>query len=103
GAGPTWSRTNMKLTSDRCTTRTFKMSIVNDQLFTPRLAYVSILNTLSSYERQNGAASYAVRGTAMVKKYGKVDFEDLFTGDTPSIGAATYVVGPINFLLRNAF
>ena len=39
----------------------------------------------------------------MVKKYGKVDFEDLFTGDTPSIGAAAYVVGPINFLLRNAF
>ena len=79
------------------------MSIVNDQLFTPLLAYVSILNTLSSYERQNGAASYAVRGNAMVKKYGKVDFEDLFTGDTPSIGAAAYVVGPINFLLRNAF
>src|SRR6185295_19394464 len=43
------------------------------------------------------------RGSAMVKKYGKVDFEDLFTGDTPSIGAAAYVVGPINFLLRNAF
>jgi hypothetical protein len=103
GAGPTLIPINMKLTSDRGTTKTFKMSIVNDQLFTPLLAYVSILNTLSSYERQNGAASYAVRGTAMVKKYGKVDFEDLFTGDTPSIGAAAYVVGPINFLLRNAF
>ena len=103
GAGPKLIPINMKLTSDHGTTKTFKMSIVNDQLFTPLLAYVSILNTLSSYERQNGAASYAVRGSAMVKKYGKVDFEDLFTGDTPSIGAAAYVVGPINFLLRNAF
>jgi hypothetical protein len=103
GPGPALIPINMKLTSDHGTTRTFKMSIVNDQLFTPLLAYVSILNTLSSYERQNGAASYAVRGSAMVKKYGKVDFEDLFTGDTPSIGAAAYVVGPINFLLRNAF
>jgi hypothetical protein len=103
GAGPTLIPINMKLTSDHGATKTFKMSIVNDQLFTPLLAYVSILNTLSSYERQNGAASYAVRGSAMVKKYGKVDFEDLFTGDTPSIGAAAYVVGPINFLLRNAF
>jgi hypothetical protein len=79
------------------------MSIVNDQLFTPLLTYVSILNTLSSYERQNGAASYVVRGSASIKKYGTVNFEDLFTGDTPSIGAAAYVVGPINFLLRNAF
>jgi hypothetical protein len=103
GAGPTLIPINLKLTSDRGTTKTFKMSVVNDQLFTPLLAYVSILNTLSSYERQNGAASYAVRGSATVKKYGKVDFEDLFTGDTPSVGAATYVVGPINFLLRNAF
>jgi hypothetical protein len=103
GTGPTLIPINLKLTSDRGTTKTFKMSVVNDQLFTPLLAYVSILNTLSSYERQNGAASYAVRGSATVKKYGKIDFEDLFTGDTPSIGAATYVVGPINFLLRNAF
>ena len=103
GAGPALIPINLKLTSDRGTTKTFKMSVVNDQLFTPLLAYVSILNTLSSYERQNGAASYAVRGSATVKKYGKIDFEDLFTGDTPSIGAATYVVGPINFLLRNAF
>ena len=103
GTGPTLIPINLKLTSDRGTTKTFKMSVVNDQLFTPLLAYVSILNTLSSYERQNGAASYAVRGSATVKKYGKIDFEDLFSGDTPSIGAATYVVGPINFLLRNAF
>ena len=103
GAGPALIPINLKLTSDRGATKTFKMSIVNDQLFTSLLAYVSILNTLSSYERQNGAASYAVRGSAMVKKYGKVDFEDLFTGDTPSVGAAAYVVGPINFLLRNAF
>ena len=103
GTGPTLIPINLKLTSDRGTTKTFKMSVVNDQLFTPLLAYVSILNTLSSYERQNGAASYAVRGSATVKKYGNIDFEDLFTGDTPSIGAATYVVGPINFLLRNAF
>lgn len=103
GPGPALIPINLKLTSDRGTTKTFKMSIVNDQLFTPLLAYVSILNTLSSYERQNGAASYAVRGSAIVKKYGKVDFEDLFSGDQPSIGAATYVVGPINFLLRNAF
>src|SRR4026209_492448 len=79
------------------------MSVVNDHLFTPLLAYVSILNTLSSYERQNGAASYAVRGSATVKKYGKVDFEDLFTGDTPSVGAATSVASPINFLRRNGF
>ncbi|MBI3050359.1 MAG: hypothetical protein HYY76_18845 [Acidobacteria bacterium] len=103
GPGPALIPVRITLTSDRGTKKTFNMAMVNDQLFTPLLTYVSIVNTLTSYERQNGMASYVVRGTASVKKYGNVAFEDLFTGDQPSIGAATYVVAPINFLLRNAF
>ena len=103
GAGPTLIPVTLNLTSERGTKKTFKMGMVNDQLFTPLLAYLSILNTLQSYERQNGAASYVVRGNATVRKYGNIAFEDLFTGDQPSVGAAAYVVAPINFLLRNAF
>jgi hypothetical protein len=93
----------LSLTSERGTKKTFQMAIVEDQLFTPMLAYLSIANTLSAYERQNGAASYVVRGSAVVKDRGAVTFEDLFTGDQSSAGAAAYVVAPINFLLRNAF
>jgi len=103
GPGPALIPVRLSLTSERGTKKTFNMSMVNDQLFTPLLAYLSIVNTLSSYERQNGAASYAIKGTASVKKYGQVAFEDLFSGDQPSVGAATSVVAPINFLLRNAF
>jgi len=103
GPGPALIPVRISLTSDRGTKKTFNMAMVNDQLFTPLLAYLSIVNTLTSYERQNGAASYVVRGAASVKKYGNVAFEDLFTGDQPSIGAAAYVVAPINVLLRNAF
>jgi len=103
GPGPALIPVRITLTSERGTKKTFNMAMVNDQLFTPLLAYLSILNTLSSYERQNGAASYALRGTASIKKHGEVAFEDLFTGDQPSVGAAAYVVAPINFLLRNAF
>jgi hypothetical protein len=103
GPGPALVPVRISLTSDRGTKKTFNMEMVNDQLFTPLLAYLSIVNTLASYERQNGAASYIVRGSASVRKYGNVAFEDLFSGDQPSIGAAAYVVAPINVLLRNAF
>jgi hypothetical protein len=103
GRGPALIPISLSLTSDRGIKKTFKMGVVNDQMFTPLLAYVSIVNTLGSYERQYGAASFVVRGTATVKKYGDVSFEDLFTGEQPSVGAAAYVVAPINFLLRNAF
>ena len=103
GAGPAMIPVTLTLTSDRGTRQTFSMSIVNDQLFTPLLAYVSILNTLTSYERQSGTASYVVRGTAAIKNHGNVAFEDMFSGDQPSVGAAAYIIAPINFLMRNAF
>ena len=103
GPGPAMIPVRISLTSERGTKKTFQMAMVNDQLFTPMLAYLSIANTLSAYERQNGAASYVVRGSAIVKDHGAVAFEDLFTGDQSSAGAAAYVVAPINFLLRNAF
>jgi hypothetical protein len=103
GPGPSMIPVTLTLNSERGTRKTFTIGIVRDQLFTPLLAYVSILNTLTSYERQNGVATYALKGAATLKKYGKVDFEDLFTGDQPSVGAAASVVAPINLLMRNAF
>jgi hypothetical protein len=39
----------------------------------------------------------------MIKKYGEISFEDLFTGDQPSAAASASVVAPINLLLRNSF
>ena len=44
-----------------------------------------------------------VKGRALVDKHGEIAFEDLFTGDSPSIGAASYIAGPITFLLKNDF
>ena len=81
----------------------FTFNVVNDQLFTPLLTYMSILNTLVQYEREFGAATFSVKGKAVVKKHGEVGFEDVFTGDSPSMGAAAYVAAPITFLLGNDF
>jgi hypothetical protein len=104
GAGPAMIPIRLTLNNtERGFRRTFNMAMVNDELFTPILAYLSILNTLQSYERQNGVGTYALRGSANIKNHGAIAFEDLFTGDQPSTGAAASVVGPINFLLRNSF
>jgi hypothetical protein len=103
GAMPQLIPVHLTLKSDRGTRKTFQMAMVNDQLLTPLLAYTSILNVLQSYERQNGAASFTVKGAATLKKYGELSFEDLFTGDQGSAAASAYVVAPLNFLLRNAF
>ncbi|NOT43784.1 MAG: hypothetical protein HOP14_04170 [Acidobacteria bacterium] len=103
GVQPSMIPVTLTLTSDRGMRNTFRMGMVKDQLFTPLLAYVSILNTLTGYERQAGAASYVLRGTATIRGHEPLAFEDVFTGDSSSAGAAAYVVAPLNFLLRNTF
>jgi hypothetical protein len=103
GDAPPMLPVTIALETERGDKRTFRFEIVRDQLFTPLLTYVSILNTLKSYEREFGAATFSVRGKALVRKHGEINFEDLFTGESPSIGAASYVAGPLTFLLRNDF
>lgn len=102
GPGPALIPVTLTLNSDRRPTTTFRVSVVKDQTFTPLLAYLAISNTLTSYERQNGAASYAVRGSATVRGYGALAFEDLFSGDQPLAAASAAVMSPINFLLQNS-
>jgi hypothetical protein len=101
GAGPAMIPIRLSLASERGIRKTFTFNVVNDQLFTPLLTFVTIFNTLGSYERQFGAATYTISGKARVKGHTDVAFENLFTGDTSLSGAATYVAGPITMLLSN--
>jgi hypothetical protein len=81
--------------------RGFTYHLVNDQLFTPLLAYVAMFNTLGSYERQFGATTFAVKSRAKIAGHADLAVEDVFTGDTPLLGAATAVAGPLTMLLTN--
>jgi hypothetical protein len=101
GPPPDLVPVSLTLNPERGQSRTFRFTIVKDQLFTPLLTYASIVNTLQSYEREFGAATFALRGKTMVRDHGAVALEDIFTGDAPGVGAAAYVAGPLNLLLRN--
>ena len=83
--------------------RQFKFEIVNDQLFTPLLTYLSILNTLRAYERELGTATFTIKGTVQVKNYENIEFENVFTGDSASVETATYIAAPVAFLVKNKF
>jgi hypothetical protein len=103
GAGPSMLPIRLALETDRGPRREFKFSVVRDQLFTPLLTYLSVVNTLKSYEREFGTSSFVVKGRALVDQHDEIAFEDLFTGESPSIGAASYIAGPIAFLLTNDY
>ena len=103
GPGPHMVPITVTLESDRGPTRTFHFGVVNDQMFTPLMTYASLLTTLGSYERQFGAATFNVRGTATLKQRDAVAFDNVFSGESPSVGAAAYVVAPITALMGNDY
>src|SRR5262249_34811304 len=101
GAGPAVVPVTVTLDSGRGAKRTFRYTVVNDQILTPLLTYVAVFNTLSSYERNFGAMTFIVKGRASLEKHDDLAYEDIFTGDTPIPAASAYVAGPITMLLAN--
>jgi SpoIVB peptidase S55 len=103
GPGPRMIPISLSLESKRAATRTFKFTVVNDQLLGPLMTYASVLNTLNSYVRQFGSATFQVRGTARVRKHDTIQFDNLFSGDQAGLGAAGYIVAPITYLMSNDY
>jgi hypothetical protein len=103
GPGPRLIPLTMTLESDHGAKRVFHFGLANDQLFTPLMVNAGIANTLFSYERQLGAATFALRGTAKVKNHEPVTFENLFSGDLAAINASMYVAAPIAALMGNDY
>jgi len=106
GKGPALVPMTITVVSDRAPgtpaiTRTVKLNLVNDQLFTPLLAYVSMFNTLGAYERQYGAATLSVKSRARLKGHGDLTLEDVFANENPILGASTAVAGPLAMMLGN--
>jgi hypothetical protein len=104
GKGPYMVPMKVTLQSTRdgdATTRSFTYRLGNDQVFTPLLAYVTMFNTITSYERQYGAATFSVKSRARVKGHPDLALEDVFTGDNAALGASTAIAGPITMLLGN--
>jgi hypothetical protein len=58
GPGPALIPVSLTLEADRGSKRTFQFGVVKDQLFTPLMGYSALLNTLISYERQFGSATF---------------------------------------------
>jgi hypothetical protein len=103
GPGPRMIPVTLTLESQRASTRTFHFGVVNDQLFGPLMTYATILNTLSQYERQYGAMTFSVHGSAKVNHHDAVAFDNMFYGDQAPGAAAAYVVAPISALMGNDY
>jgi len=103
GPGPHMMPLSLTLESRHAEKHTFHFGIVNDQLFSPLMTYATILNSLGSYERQYGAMTFSVRGSATVTKHDAITFNNVFSGDQAPTAAAAYVVAPVTYLMGNDY
>jgi SpoIVB peptidase S55 len=103
GAGPRELEVNVTLTSDRTPERKFQYFVLHDQILTPLFSYVSIFNSIVSYERQAGAMSVTASGTVSFGSSGSVQIDDAFTGDTASSAASAAIVAPVGAAFTNEF
>jgi hypothetical protein len=99
GPGPRMIPVTVNLAQSRGPKRVFHFDVVNDQMFTPLMTYAALQNTLSSYERQYGAATFDVHGQVNIKNHSPIAMDDLFSTTQSATDATSYIVGPITYLL----
>lgn len=101
GKMPSIIPVTITLDSSHAPSRTFHYSVVNDQLFSPLLAYVALFNTLGNYERQFGDVTFGVKGKAVLDHGADLTFDDIFTGDSAIPSASASVAGPLTLVVGN--
>jgi hypothetical protein len=103
GAGPHELEVAVRLTSDRAAERRFRFFVMQDEFLTPIFSFVSVLNSISAYEREAGVLSIRATGTATFGPDGRVEFDDFFTGEAALGAAASTLTAPVAAALTNEF
>jgi hypothetical protein len=103
GKTPRMIPVSVKLQTSRGEERAYSFRIVDDDLFSPVLAYVSLLSALQSTERAYGTSSMRVDGKLTLTSGREIRVEDLFTEEAPASHAAALVAAPLAYLMTNDF
>jgi hypothetical protein len=103
GRAPRMVPVAVAINTSRGQDRTFNFRIVDDELFTPALAYVALLSVFQGNERAFGTVSLRVDGTLSLSDGRVIRVEDLFAERQPSNQAAALVAAPLAFVLANGF
>jgi hypothetical protein len=103
GRSPRMIPVAVEFASSRGVARLFQYRIVEDELFSPALAYVSLLSVLQGNERAFGTASVRVEGILTLEGGRTIRVDDLFAERQPSVQAAGLVAAPLAFLMGNDF
>lgn len=94
---------SVKLQTSRGQERSFAFRMVDDELFSPVLAFVSLLSVLQANERAYGTSTMGVDARVTFGGGREVRVEDLFTEEGPAMRTAALVAAPLAYLMSNDF
>jgi hypothetical protein len=83
--------------------KTYHLEIVNDELFSPVLAFASLVSILQSTERQFGSQTVKVSAWVQTTDDRRINIEDVFADQQAAVSASAMVASPLAFLLTNDF
>ena len=102
GPRPRMIPMEVTLETSRGQERKYELELIDDELFSPVLAYSSLIAILQGSERAFG--SQTVRLSAWLDTdNGNINVEDVFTRQQPAIAASAMVAAPMSFLMSNDF
>jgi hypothetical protein len=83
--------------------KTYQLEIVSDELFSPVLAFASLVSILQSTERQFGSQTVKVSAWVETMDDRRISIEDVFADQQAAVSASAMVASPLSFLLTNDF
>ena len=103
GKTPRMIPVDVRMTTSRGQERRFSFRIVEDELFSPVLTYISLASVLQANERAFGTST--IRLDARLSLSGRRDIrvEDFFTQEQPAAQASAMVAAPVAYLMNNDF
>jgi len=103
GESPRMIPVEIQLTTSRGQQREFHLRIVDDELFSPVLAYTSVLSVLQANERAFGTSTMKVEARVDLAGRGRVRVGDVFAEQQPALRSAVLVAAPLTYLMANDF
>jgi SpoIVB peptidase S55 len=103
GARPRMIPLSVHLQTSRGQEKTYNLEIVNDELFSPVLAFASLVSILQSTERQFGSQTVKVSAWVATTDDRRIAIEDVFADQQAAVSASAMVAAPLSFLLTNDF
>ncbi|MGH9462814.1 MAG: hypothetical protein ACRD1X_16480, partial [Vicinamibacteria bacterium] len=80
-----------------------QLGLVHDELFSPILAYISLMSILQTTEREFGTQTVKVSAWISMDEDRRVHIEDVFANDQPALSASAMAAAPLSYLMTNDF